>query len=61
MKRRSLAFKLILFFSGSCSLIGIAMFTYNYEFSKKVIMANVEQNARNLTLRTVNRIDAVIL
>lgn len=61
MKHRSLAFKLILFLSGSCSIILLAIFAFNYQYSKKMIMADVEENARNLTLRAVNRIDGVLL
>jgi sigma-B regulation protein RsbU (phosphoserine phosphatase) len=61
IKRKSLAFKLILYFSGSCSLILLAIFFFNYHLSKRIIKANVGENARNLTLRTVNRIDSVLL
>ena len=61
IKHKSLAFKLVLFLSGSCSLILLAIFAVNYQFSRKMILESVEENARNLTLRTVNRIDAVAL
>ncbi|MCX5785529.1 MAG: cache domain-containing protein [Elusimicrobia bacterium] len=61
IKYKSLAFKLILFLSGSCSLILLVIFTVNYRFSRKMILKSVEENARNLTLRTVNKIDAVAL
>jgi len=61
MKHRSLAFKLIVFLSGSCMLIGLAIFGFNYQYSRKMIQANIEENARNLTLRTVNRIEGVVL
>jgi len=61
IKFRSLALKLIVFFSGSCALILLGVFVFNYQFSKKIVLSNVEENARNLTLRTVNRIDAIVL
>ncbi len=60
MKRRSLAFKLIVYLSGSCLLMGLAIFGVNYQYSKKMIQANIEENARNLTMRTVNRIETVV-
>jgi len=61
IKFKSLAFKLIVFFSGSCSLILLGIFLFNFQFSKKIILADVEESARNLTLRAVNRIDAIAL
>ncbi len=59
-RNRSLAFKLILFFSGSSTLIFLLIVGSNYKFSKKIIRKNIEQNAQNLTLRTVNKIEAVL-
>jgi sigma-B regulation protein RsbU (phosphoserine phosphatase) len=59
-KNRSLAFKLIVFFSGSSALIFFLIVGSNYKFSKKMIRKNIEQNAQNLTLRTVNKIETVL-
>lgn len=60
IKNKSLAFKLIIFLSGSCAVILIAVFALNYKFSKKMIMQNVEENAKNLTFRKVNQIETVL-
>ena len=57
--RKSLAFKLALALSGGCTLLLLAIFVVNYRVSRKMILQSVEENARNLTLRTVNRIEAV--
>lgn len=59
--RKSLAFKLALALSGSCTLLLLAIFVVNYRVSRKMILQSVEENARNLTLRTVNRIAAVTI
>ncbi len=61
MKNRSLAFKLVLFLSGSCLLILLAMFVANYQFSKKMIMTSINENAHNLTLRTVGQINSILM
>ena len=59
-KNRSIAFKLILFFSAIGSLIFLAIFSYNYRVSRQIIQRNTEENAKNLSLTTVNRIEAVL-
>lgn len=61
MRNRSLAFKLIVLLSGGCALVLLAIFAVNYRFSRRMIMAEVEENARNLTLRTANKIESVTL
>ncbi|MBM4277402.1 MAG: HAMP domain-containing protein [Deltaproteobacteria bacterium] len=60
LKNRGIAFKLILFFTLSSALIFIAIVTYNYFFSRKIIEKDIEEKARNLALATVNRIEAVL-
>jgi sigma-B regulation protein RsbU (phosphoserine phosphatase) len=59
-RNRSLAFKLILFFSGGTAIIFLLIFSVNYTFSKKLIMRYVEENARNFTQSMVNRIETVL-
>ncbi|MFH0738812.1 MAG: SpoIIE family protein phosphatase [Candidatus Omnitrophota bacterium] len=59
-RNRSLTFKLILFFSGSSTLIFLLIVGSNYTFSKNMLRRNIEQNAQNLTLRTVNKIETVL-
>ncbi len=60
MKNRGIAFKLILFILASNTLIFILIFGYNYFFSRKIIIKNVEENAKNLTFTTQNRIETVL-
>jgi sigma-B regulation protein RsbU (phosphoserine phosphatase) len=59
-KKRSLVFKLVIFISGSAALIFIAIFFFNYNFSKKMIRKHVEENAQNFALRIVNKIESVL-
>jgi len=59
-KKQSLVFKLVLFISGSAALIFIAIFFFNYSFSKKMIRKHVEENAQNFALRIVNKIETVL-
>jgi sigma-B regulation protein RsbU (phosphoserine phosphatase) len=61
LKNRGIAFKLILFFTVSSGLIFLLVFTFNYRFSRSTIEKNVESNAQNLVLATVNRIETVLL
>jgi len=60
MKNRGLAFKLILLILSSVTLIFLLIFGYNYMYSRKIIVENVEKNARNLARATVNQIDVVL-
>ncbi len=60
-KNKGIAFKLILFFTLSSGLIFLLIFGFNYHFSRKMIEKNVEENARNLALSKVNRIESVLL
>lgn len=60
LRTRSIAFRLVLFILTSCSLIFASIFGYNYVISRRIITATIEENARNLALRTVNRIEMVL-
>ena len=60
MKNRGLAFKLILLILSSVTLIFLMIFGYNYLYSRKIIVENVEKNAMNLARATVNQIDVVL-
>jgi sigma-B regulation protein RsbU (phosphoserine phosphatase) len=60
MKNRGLAFKLILLILSSVTLIFLLIFGYNYMYSRKIIIENVEKNAINLAKATVNQIDVVL-
>ena len=61
LRNRGIAFKLILFFTLSSGLIFLLVFGFNYRFSRRTIEKNVEENARNLALSKVNRIETVLL
>jgi sigma-B regulation protein RsbU (phosphoserine phosphatase) len=61
LKNRGIAFKLIFFFTLSSGLIFLLIFSFNYRFSRRMIEKNVEDNARNLVLSKVNRIESVLL
>jgi sigma-B regulation protein RsbU (phosphoserine phosphatase) len=60
MKNRGIGLKLILLILTSVTLIFFLIFGYNYLFSRRIIIKNVEKNARNLAQATVNRIDMVL-
>jgi len=60
MKNRGLAFKLMVFILASSACIYIAAFSYNYYSSKKTVIRDVEENARNLARSTVYRIESVL-
>ncbi len=60
MKRRGIAFKLIVFIMTGITLIFALIFGYNYLYSRKILLKNVEDNARNLALATTNRIDKIL-
>jgi sigma-B regulation protein RsbU (phosphoserine phosphatase) len=44
---------------GCALVLGIA-FGYNYLIVRRMVVRNIRENARNLTLTTVNRVDAVL-
>ena len=60
MKKRGIAFKLILFIMTGITLIFALIFGYNYLYSRRILLKNVEDNARNLALATTNRIDKIL-
>lgn len=61
LKNSSILFRFILLVSGSSALIFLLIFGFNYHVSREMIFKNVEENARNFTLRTVNRIENVLV
>ena len=60
MKNKSLRFKFILFFSGSSIIIFLLVMGFNYHFSERMIMEHIRQNAENVTMRAVNKIEIVL-
>ena len=61
LKNKGIAFKLVFFILASCSIIFLIIFGYNYDVSRGIIVNKIEENARNLTLRTVNKVETIIL
>ena len=60
MQKRGIAFKLIVFILAGVSVIFLAIFGYNYLYSRNLIVKYVEENARNLAGRTVSQMDEVL-
>ena len=60
MKNRGITFKLIFFILSSCTFIFVVVFGYNYLFSRRIIIREIEENAKNLTLLTVNKIETIL-
>ena len=60
MKNRGIALKLTVLILSSVSIIFFLVFSYNYFVSRRIIVHNIEKNARNLSRATVNRIDMVL-
>jgi phosphoserine phosphatase RsbU/P len=60
LANRSIAFKLILVITLCNALIFIAILGYNYYRSRLVLQTELESNARNLALASVNRVETVL-
>ncbi|MFO0795273.1 MAG: SpoIIE family protein phosphatase [Candidatus Brocadiaceae bacterium] len=60
MKNRGIAFKLILLLLSSTVFIFAGIFGYNYQYSRRMIERNAEENARSLTTTTVNRVESIL-
>lgn len=60
LRGRGIAFRLSLCILASCTLIFAAVFGYTYLFTRRLILNEIEGNAKNLSLRTVNRIETVL-
>ena len=60
LNNRSLAFKLIFFFTVSSGVILLVVLAYDYWYSRKMIENDLEESARHLVSSTVNKLDAVL-
>ena len=58
IKNKSISFKLIFYTLISCSVIFLGIFWYDYQFSKKIVTENINENAKTLTQATINKIDS---
>lgn len=60
IRKRGIAFKLIVSILAGVSVIFLAIFGYNYFYSQDLIVKYVEENAKNLAGRTIGQIDEVL-
>lgn len=60
-KGKRLAFKLSLFILAGTACIFFAAFGYNHYYSRKLVLKGVEENARNLTMATINKIETILV
>ena len=60
MKNRGLAFKLIIFTLSGTMAVFLCAFIYFYLSSEQAMMKSVEENARNLTHSTAQRIEKIL-
>jgi class 3 adenylate cyclase len=60
MNKLSLAAKLIIFIGLATAIIFVAAFAYNYWASRQTVMAEVDNNARNLTMATAHEIEVIL-
>ena len=59
-KDRGITFKLVVLILLSTGAIFASIFAYNYHISRQIIVNNIRQNAQNLAMATVNRMDLVL-
>ena len=57
---RGIATKLIIFILSGCLLIFGILFGYNYYYSKRIIITNIQEIAENRTLATVYKVETII-
>jgi len=60
IKDKGLAFKLVFSILSSSTLIFLIIFGYNYAFSRRIIVRQIKENAEDLALLTVNKIETVL-
>ncbi|TVQ98028.1 MAG: HAMP domain-containing protein [Desulfovibrionales bacterium] len=59
-KKQRLSFRLALFILTSTTLVFLAAFGYNYQYSKKLVLKNVQENAVNLTRSLVHQLETTL-
>jgi sigma-B regulation protein RsbU (phosphoserine phosphatase) len=60
LKNKGIAFKLSILILSTTAIIFIVIFGYSYQISRRLILNNVRDNAKNLTFNAVNRIETVL-
>lgn len=58
--KTGLALKLAVFILAGITALFACVFAYNYSFSRRIIVKNIEERAHHLALATVNRIDILL-
>lgn len=58
--RRGLTFKLILYIFSSIAIVLAVIFIVNYQYSKRMLMKNIDESAHNLNQSIVNRVEVVL-
>ena len=58
--RRGLTFKLILYIFSSSAIVLAVIFIVNYQYSKRMLMKNIDESAHNLNQSIVNRVEVVL-
>lgn len=59
-RKGTLALRLSLYILSGMTVIFLSAFGFNYTYSKRLVLKNVEETARNLTLSTVNKIEGIL-
>ena len=60
IKTKSIAFKLAVAILTSSAVIFLAIFGYNYSFTRRMIEKNIKNSAENLVISTVNNIEDIL-
>ncbi|MBF0556040.1 MAG: SpoIIE family protein phosphatase [Nitrospirae bacterium] len=60
LKNRGITFKLIFLLLTGSTLIFALIFKYDYELTRKIILRNAEDNAKNIATITVHKIEGVL-
>ncbi len=60
MRNKGIAFKLTFFILTSSVLIFGIIFTYNYLYSRRIIVKNISEQAEDISLATVSKIETVL-
>ena len=60
LNNRSIAFKLILFFTLGSGIILLLVLAFDFRYSRKMIEYDLEESARHLVSSSVNKIDAIL-
>lgn len=59
-QEKGLSFKMIIFIFSSIALIFVIIFPYYYVISKRLVEKSLKQNAENLTIATVTKVEKVL-